>query len=90
MSLAGCGIDTKKNLKNNSDTYIPVKRINLDKYNVSPVASPSFNTDNEILKSFDDLLKSNQECRTKLKALKQEVKDNEKFYESLSRGRNVK
>lgn len=83
MTLAGCGLDTQTVTTNKINTVstkthtvkqYPLRdEIDISKYYLKPIATPSFNSKDEIVKSFESILRAEKDCRIKLYKLKKEV-----------------
>jgi len=86
MTLVSCGLNTqvvpsntnakvvsKKEYHTNKDDKETIKDIDINKYHLKPLATPSFNSNDEIVKSFESVLRAEKDCRLKLYKLKKEV-----------------
>lgn len=88
MTLVSCGLNTQVVPSNtnakvvstkeyqdhtNKDDKETIKDIDINKYHLKPLATPSFNTNDEIVKSFESVLRAEKDCRLKLYKLKKEV-----------------
>ena len=86
MTLVSCGLDTQtvtsntnakvvstKEYHTNKDDKETIKDIDINKYHLKPLATPSFNSNDEIVKSFESILRAEKDCRIKLYKLKKEV-----------------
>lgn len=87
MTLVSCGLNTQTITSNTNAKVVPtkeyqdnknkgketIKDIDINKYYLKPLATPSFNSNDEIVKSFESVLRAEKDCRLKLYKLKREV-----------------
>lgn len=89
MTLVSCGLSTQTLTNNKSNVQVistkekyqdhtdkgkeTIKDIDINKYHLKPLATPSFNSNDEIVKSFESVLRAEKDCRLKLYKLKKEV-----------------
>lgn len=88
MTLVSCGLSTQTLTNSKSNVQVistkeyqdhtnkgkeTIKDIDINKYHLKPLATPSFNSNDEIVKSFESVLRAEKDCRLKLYKLKKEV-----------------
>lgn len=87
MTLISCGLNTQTITSNTNAKVVPtkeyqdnknkdketIKDIDINKYHLKPLATPSFSSNDEIVKSFESVLRAEKDCRLKLYKLKKEV-----------------
>lgn len=87
MTLVSCGLNTQTITSNTNAKVVStkeyqdhknkgketIKDIDINKYHLKPLATPSFNSNDEIVKSFESVLRAERDCRLKLYKLKKEV-----------------
>ena len=87
MTLVSCGLNTQTITSNTNAKVVStkeyqdhknkdketIKDIDINKYHLKPLATPSFSSNDEIVKSFESVLRAERDCRLKLYKLKKEV-----------------
>lgn len=101
MTLVSCGLNTQTITSNTNAKVVStkeyqdhknkdketIKDIDINKYHLKPLATPSFSSNDEIVKSFESVLRAERDCRLKLYKLKKEVLEKQERMHNDERSR---
>ena len=101
MTLISCGLNTQTITSNTNAKVVStkeyqdhknkdketIKDIDINKYHLKPLVTPSFSSNDEIVKSFESVLRAERDCRLKLYKLKKEVLDKQERMHNDERSR---